>query len=634
MPTKPPKRKGIKCKETASIYQSLPQGHSIRILILEPGDDDQMIFGRLEIINLDETSDFEAISYVWGSTRKRRTIFCNQVATRITQNLFEALRRIRHPSSPRAVWADAICINQGDDAEKSHQVALMGQIYSRSRRVLIHIPGGDEGHAPHVASLVTDVDSMVRLTLREIGLGFDHFPWPDLNLKRKAMEDSRWWSFTILSRKPWFQRGWVVQEAGLARHASILWGAQTEIEWQPFMRSFAWLCFRSIDVARAYGVEFMVCHEIPYFHRHHHEILAYGRALLGVDALLHILARARFVRFSDPKDRIFAFLDLDRYVRGGVDGSDGPPNLVGPLLFEPDYTRSTEEVYTTFASQYLQKRGVELLECVQHSYNSLFDLGLPSWVPRWDRATPQTMSWGPPQPLLPEPPPSPKHARHTYLGYVLTGGILAVSGVIFDTVEGPPIKFLSYQRYGSPPINVFALWRAVLTRRGRSYDSHDLATKFLFALTFGKTNGNWAEWWAAVDKYCTFLGKWAEKGELEGGVVEQLPASMQRDIDQDCWNQSLLFTSRDYFGLAPLEARKGDVLCIVFGCSTPFVLRQVGKMAKTGRPLYRLVGKTWVPGIRRERGMNGVGYIHPVIGSDESKDWVHWGLQKQSILIS
>ena len=42
------------------------------------------------------------------------------------------------------IWADAICINQEDDAEKSLEVAQMGKVYENARRVLIWLGDTDE----------------------------------------------------------------------------------------------------------------------------------------------------------------------------------------------------------------------------------------------------------------------------------------------------------------------------------------------------------------------------------------------------------------------------------------------------------------------------------------------------------
>jgi hypothetical protein len=73
------------------------------------------------------------------------------------------------------MWADAICINQEDDDEKSFQVAMMGQVYAAAAHTIIF--------------LSTPVDD----------LGEDAEPI-DLELAE------------IIVHKSWFKRVWVFQE--------------------------------------------------------------------------------------------------------------------------------------------------------------------------------------------------------------------------------------------------------------------------------------------------------------------------------------------------------------------------------------------------------------------------------------
>jgi hypothetical protein len=63
----------------------------------------------------------------------------------IHANLHHALMHLR-PSpgqSPRKVWAEAICINQQDDGERSAQVARMGEIYNAADRVIVWLGTSD-----------------------------------------------------------------------------------------------------------------------------------------------------------------------------------------------------------------------------------------------------------------------------------------------------------------------------------------------------------------------------------------------------------------------------------------------------------------------------------------------------------
>lgn len=125
---------------------------------MEAGEWDDQIKCRLEVTNINAprelAREFEAISYVWGATEKgpkggdslstdSPTILVDHKDFTIGANLQAALRHFRrrpathHGIEPRALWADAICINQDDVDERNHQVSVMGKIYHNCQRVLI-----------------------------------------------------------------------------------------------------------------------------------------------------------------------------------------------------------------------------------------------------------------------------------------------------------------------------------------------------------------------------------------------------------------------------------------------------------------------------------------------------------------
>ena len=55
----------------------------------------------------------------------------------VTTNLKEALLHVVGKSEREiSLWVDALCINQADNEEKSEQVRLMGEIYSRATGVI------------------------------------------------------------------------------------------------------------------------------------------------------------------------------------------------------------------------------------------------------------------------------------------------------------------------------------------------------------------------------------------------------------------------------------------------------------------------------------------------------------------
>src|SRR3569833_3443167 len=72
--------------------------------------------------------------------------------------------------------------------------------------------------------------------------------FPRLAVSDPLYIDSRWRSFKRLFDLPWFNRGWVVQEAALARSASALWGSAT-IDWTQVLGAFDWLMFQGGKLA-------------------------------------------------------------------------------------------------------------------------------------------------------------------------------------------------------------------------------------------------------------------------------------------------------------------------------------------------------------------------------------------------
>ncbi|KAF2822592.1 HET-domain-containing protein, partial [Ophiobolus disseminans] len=119
------------------MYHPLQTATTIRLLDIDPGDSTDVVTCRLRHCDLATNPDFEALSYVWGKPVFAARILCNSQVVHITPSLYQALKRVRLATTLRTVWADALCINQQDAAERSRQVQLMQHIYRDARRVLV-----------------------------------------------------------------------------------------------------------------------------------------------------------------------------------------------------------------------------------------------------------------------------------------------------------------------------------------------------------------------------------------------------------------------------------------------------------------------------------------------------------------
>jgi hypothetical protein len=98
-------------------------------------------FFEIHAPNMDE--EYEAISYTWGEPIMAYPVYVTDGShVMVTKNLDRALRNFRYATKPRALWADAICINQADDRDKGLQIPLMTRIFRSASRVLAWLSGG------------------------------------------------------------------------------------------------------------------------------------------------------------------------------------------------------------------------------------------------------------------------------------------------------------------------------------------------------------------------------------------------------------------------------------------------------------------------------------------------------------
>lgn len=92
-------------------------------------------------VSLDNAIDYEAISYEWREQIPSRSLKCEGKQLLVTENCEAALKRFRPHGTceTRLLWIDGICIDQASTAtrECSHQVGMMGEIYSKAQKVLV-----------------------------------------------------------------------------------------------------------------------------------------------------------------------------------------------------------------------------------------------------------------------------------------------------------------------------------------------------------------------------------------------------------------------------------------------------------------------------------------------------------------
>lgn len=124
--------------ERYQLHQLTPGLKQIRVLNIASGDDNEPITCSLNVVDIEMSATYTALSYVWGTySVERDTITCDGIRIEVKNNCHSALWHLRNKLGRFQIWVDAVCINHENNDEKSLQIPLMGDIYSKALSVYI-----------------------------------------------------------------------------------------------------------------------------------------------------------------------------------------------------------------------------------------------------------------------------------------------------------------------------------------------------------------------------------------------------------------------------------------------------------------------------------------------------------------
>jgi hypothetical protein len=218
-------------------YQPLtlnsPNFKTIRVLGLYPGNNEDEIECCIieDFLPPDDKRGYEALSYCWGDASDRVAITVNDARLNVTKNLHAALRRLRFEDEIRWIWADAVCINQGDPVEKSEQVQMMREIYQHASRTLVWLGEGSE-HTTRGFALISRLLKSLELKAQ----AKDYRSFLEFNGEGRAFYDlpppyaPEWRGFYAIFDVPYFTRVWVIQEVAVSSSVEVFCGSDS-VSW-------------------------------------------------------------------------------------------------------------------------------------------------------------------------------------------------------------------------------------------------------------------------------------------------------------------------------------------------------------------------------------------------------------------
>jgi hypothetical protein len=301
-------------------YAPLEHGYT-RCLQIDGYTHEGTLLGRLSVMpvpspNASNPSDYKALSYCWGtSERTDQLVIAEQRNDKttisymsITPNVAKFLKQFAQ-NEPSRLWIDQICINQYDIVEKSSMIPLMSRIYLHAQQVVVWL--GEETPLLQLAlKAITLVASSPDTRIPASSIQPPAMPTKALAtyLSQTLQTDPNKCQLALESffKQPWFSRLWVIQEICLgSEHSATVMCGSLSIAWRdidaffcsPLYEDGAWLFRDKLEPAAA------LVHN-----RRHFKTSATSEILLPL--FVTLLEDTRSYGFREPRDRYGALISL------------------------------------------------------------------------------------------------------------------------------------------------------------------------------------------------------------------------------------------------------------------------------------------------------------------------------------
>jgi hypothetical protein len=628
--------KALSGSRFAHAYSRLPKDR-IRLLNLRPGAFDDPL--SLDLVSIpfkkpyNDIKTYEALSYEWGdghavnqvilrdfsvgvkeryrdAKNRLRFILFRAIGTKvlIRKNLFSALRHMRSKDRAIQIWVDALCINQPNTKEKTEQIQKMAEIYNRAANVRIWL-GGASANSDAAMKFVKDI------------IEFDKLK----GILRREESLAQWGALIELMRSRWFSRRWVIQEIALARNASVYCGTE-KVAWDDFRTAISIFMDKlpfirekfqhsdkvtlqpeGLNAIQASGARALVRAYSDLLHKDFE-----GNILSRRKTLIDLVSDLTAFESGDPRDTIYALLAIAR---------KSSHSQIGP-----SYDKSLLQVYTEFIKYCVDTSGELDMICRHWAPSNTtvvielpkqgkrqFESNLPSWIsllsnsaygvpgkiftgrknadslvctPRIYNASgrrqAQDYHFGtkPPEIVQQIENNQALVLRETY------NGTLTVRGLLLGKVTELSPRMIP----GIIPQEVVSLGGWSYSLRDESLHVKEVPDRLWRTLVANKNlNGHQPE--GEYKACCLYsLRREDESGDIRMSDLISDPncegsvSNFLKRVQRVVWNRKA-FTggeNNELFGLSPRRTQHGDLICILYGCSVPVILRSLTEKPRLG----------------------------------------------------
>ncbi len=592
-------------------HQYLPLGYRhIRLLNARRDDNKQPAELRCEYLlaPLDELPvTYTAISYVWGDPTAVSQIICNGDGyLSLTASAADILNAIVEARVPGYFWIDQLCINQEDKEEKADQVRMMGEIFAFANNVIAWLGALIVDSDMATKFIVTLFNAMKELSSRNVVITTDSL------CKKTGCEhpSPKWLALRNFLKRPWFERLWIVQEIIMASGEMILLCGNSSITWETLAEV--------VITIETNGLSRLVLHTIDEGGCNTdapggllntacvHAMKNMRNMQQPIDLQFALIYCLRF-KATDPRDKLFALLGL------ATDTDD-------PVL-HPNYRATVRQVFTA-SSRYMMttNRSLRILHIAGIGWSRQI-VDLPSWAPDW--SAPQRVT------IFGDMADNAGYRASASLPSNVKAGpgpdSIALKAIFVDAIHvclPQPDVTLSRRltdagskEYRNAMVSWVDQLKAAVDSSSHyaqnNFDKNDVLWRALLANTIRPGL-------PAREEYRHFFESWL--------LIHHQPAANGNDaqIDKSIWEEAWMFnaafsdamearviftTKRGLIGIGPPYIQPGDLICIIIGAQTPFLVRR-STSAPEQAPMYEVIGDCYVHGL-----MNGEG-----LGMDKEQD--------------